>query len=222
MDPVEGLRLGFGLALTPTNLLFALVGCLVGTAIGVLPGIGPVSGVAILLPVIFASRVDPTSGMIMLAAVYYGSQYGGSTTSILINTPGESSSVMTCLDGYAMANPSEAYEQMRAGKVRALGITTDKRIGDLPDVPTLKEQGVDYVVAQFRGVAGPKGIPADVVAYLEEAFRRVAKSETWKNDYLAKYQQVDGYMGSAEFTSFMDVFFKEQEQAFKDLPSLKQ
>ena len=92
----------------------------------------------------------------------------------------------------AMANPSEAYEQMRAGKVRALGITTDKRISDLPDVPTLKEQGVDYVVAQFRGVAGPK------------------------------YQQVDGYMGSAEFTAFMDVFFKEQEQAFKDLPSLKQ
>ncbi|TMG37189.1 MAG: tripartite tricarboxylate transporter substrate binding protein [Chloroflexi bacterium] len=122
----------------------------------------------------------------------------------------------------AMANPSEAYEQMRAGKVRALGITTDKRISDLPDVPTLKEQGVDYVVAQFRGVAGPKGIPADVVAYLEEAFRRVAKSETWKTDYLAKYQQVDGYMGSAEFTAFMDVFFKEQEQAFKDLPSLKQ
>lgn len=122
----------------------------------------------------------------------------------------------------AMANPSEAYEQMRAGKVRALGITTDKRITDLPDVPTLKEQGVDYVVAQFRGVAGPKGIPADVVAYLEEAFKRVAKSDTWKNDYLAKYQQVDGFMGSAEFTAFMDTFFKEQEQAFKDLPSLKQ
>jgi putative tricarboxylic transport membrane protein len=122
----------------------------------------------------------------------------------------------------AMANPSEAYEQMRAGKVRALGITTDKRISDLPDVPTLKEQGVDYVVAQFRGVAGPKGIPADVVAYLEEAFRRVAKSEAWKTDYLAKYQQVDGYMSSAEFTAFMDTYFKEQEQAFKDLPSLKQ
>ncbi len=122
----------------------------------------------------------------------------------------------------AMANPSEAYEQMRAGKVRALGITTDKRIADLPDVPTLKEQGVDYVVAQFRGVAGPKGIPADVVAYLEEAFRRVAKSEAWKTDYLAKYQQVDGYMNSAEFTTFMDTYFKEQEQAFKDLPSLKQ
>jgi putative tricarboxylic transport membrane protein len=122
----------------------------------------------------------------------------------------------------AMANPSEAYEQMRAGKVRALGITTDKRITDLPDVPTLKEQGIDYVVAQFRGVAGPKGMPADIVAYLEEAFKRVAKSNSWKTDYLSKYQQVDGYMGSAEFTAFMDTFFKEQQQAFKDLPSLKQ
>jgi putative tricarboxylic transport membrane protein len=122
----------------------------------------------------------------------------------------------------AMANPSEAYEQMRAGKVRALGITTASRIADLPDVPTLKEGGIDYVVAQFRGVAGPKGIPADVVAYLEEAFRRVAKSDVWKTDYLAKYQQVDGFMNSADFTAFMDTFFKEQEQAFKDLPSLKQ
>jgi putative tricarboxylic transport membrane protein len=108
MDPISGLALGFQLALTPQNLWFALVGCLIGTAIGVLPGIGPVSGVAILLPVIFSTRMDPISGMIMLAAVYYGSQYGGSTTSILINTPGESSSVMTCLDGYAMARQGRA------------------------------------------------------------------------------------------------------------------
>src|ERR687894_968319 len=108
MDPISGLALGFQLALTPQNLLFAFVGCLIGTAIGVLPGIGPVSGVAILLPVIFSTRMDPISGMIMLAAVYYGSQYGGSTTSILINTPGESASVMTCLDGYAMARKGRA------------------------------------------------------------------------------------------------------------------
>jgi putative tricarboxylic transport membrane protein len=148
---------------------------------------------------------------------------GTSFTYVSFDSGGQ---VMTNLLGdkinAAMANPSEAYEQMRAGKVRALGITTDKRISDLPDVLTLKEQGVNYVVAQFRGVAGPKGIPADVVAYLEEAFKRVAKSDAWKNDYLTKYQQVDGYMGSAEFTAFMDTFYKEQEQAFKDLPSLKQ
>ena len=122
----------------------------------------------------------------------------------------------------AMANPSEAYEQMRAGKVRALGVTSPQRLADLKDVPTLKEQGVDYVVAQFRGVAGPKAIPADVVTYLEEAFRRVAKSEQWKTDYLEKYQQADGFMGSADFTKFMDEFFKENEQSFKELPSLKQ
>jgi putative tricarboxylic transport membrane protein len=121
----------------------------------------------------------------------------------------------------AMANPSEAFEQMRAGKVRALGITSPQRLADLKDVPTLKEQGIDYVVAQFRGVGGPKGIPADVVAYLEEGLRRIAKSEQWKTDYLEKYQQADGFMGSAEFTKFMDDFFKENEQAFKELPSLK-
>jgi len=122
----------------------------------------------------------------------------------------------------AMANPSEAYEQMRAGKVRSLGITSEKRIGDLPDIPTLREQGVDYVVAQFRGIGGPKGMPADVVAYLEEALKRVATSEAWKKEYLEKFQQLDGYMGSAEFTKWMDDFYKENEQAFKELPSLKQ
>lgn len=122
----------------------------------------------------------------------------------------------------AMANPSEAYEQMRAGKVRALGITSDKRIGALPDVPTLKESGVDYVVAQFRGVGGPKGMPQDVVDYLQEAFKRVAKSDQWKTEYLDKFQQLDGYMNSVDFAKFMDEFFKENEQAFKELPSLKQ
>ncbi len=122
----------------------------------------------------------------------------------------------------ALANPSEAFEQMRAGKVRALGITSEKRLAQLPDVPTLKEQGVDYVVAQFRGVGGPKGMPADVVAYVEEALKRVSKSEAWKTEYLEQFQQVDGYMGSAEFTKWMDDFYKENEQAFKELPSLKQ
>jgi putative tricarboxylic transport membrane protein len=121
----------------------------------------------------------------------------------------------------AMANPSEAFEQMRAGRVRALGVTSPQRLSDLKDVPTLREQGVDYVVAQFRGVGGPKGIPADVVAYLQEGFRRIARSEQWKTEYLEKYQQADGYMGAADFTKFMDEFFKENEQAFKELPSLK-
>ena len=82
-------------------LWYAFLGCLVGTIVGVLPGIGPLSGISILLPATFG--LDATKAIVMLAGIYYGSQYGGSTTSILMRIPGEASSVMTCIDGYAMA-----------------------------------------------------------------------------------------------------------------------
>ena len=121
----------------------------------------------------------------------------------------------------ALANPSEAYEQMRAGKVRSLGVSAPQRIPDLRDVPTWKEGGVDYAVAQFRGIGGPKGIPADVVQYLEQVFKRVADSPEWKAEYLGKFQQLNGFMGSAEFTKFMDETYKENERAFKELEALK-
>ncbi len=98
---VQNLILGFGVALQPVNLLLAFVGAFVGTLIGVLPGIGPVSGVALLIPLIIG--LHPASAMIMLTAVYYGTMYGGSTTSILVNVPGEASSVATTFDGYQMA-----------------------------------------------------------------------------------------------------------------------
>jgi putative tricarboxylic transport membrane protein len=103
---------GFADALTWSNLLWALVGCLVGTLIGVLPGIGPSAGIAILLPL--TTMIPPTSGIIMMAAIYYGAMYGGSTTAIVVNIPGEASSVPTAIDGYEMA------KQGRAGA--ALGI----------------------------------------------------------------------------------------------------
>ncbi len=105
-DLFQHLALGFGVALTPVNLLYCFVGVVVGTAIGVLPGIGPVTTVAMLVPLTFG--MNPTAALIMLAGIYYGSQYGGSTTAILINTPGETSSVMTCLDGYQMARQGRA------------------------------------------------------------------------------------------------------------------
>ena len=101
MDLFHNLALGFSVALSPFNLFMALVGVAVGTLIGALPGIGPVSGVALLLPLTFG--MSPTSAIIMLAGIYYGSQYGGTITSVLINTPGESASVVTCIDGYQMA-----------------------------------------------------------------------------------------------------------------------
>src|SRR3990172_8169808 len=105
-DVLQNLGMGFTVALAPANLLYCFVGVLVGTVIGVLPGIGPVTTLAILLPLTFG--MNPTSALIMLAGIYYGSQYGGSTTAILINTPGESASVMTCLDGYQMARKGRA------------------------------------------------------------------------------------------------------------------
>ena len=101
MDFLANLQLGFSIAFTPFNLVMAAAGVTVGTLIGALPGIGPVSGVALLLPLTFG--MDPVSGIIMLASLYAGSMYGGTITSVLINTPGESASVVTCIDGYQMA-----------------------------------------------------------------------------------------------------------------------
>jgi putative tricarboxylic transport membrane protein len=101
LDFLSNLALGFSVALTPFNIMMAVAGVLVGILIGALPGIGPPSGVAMLLPLTFG--MEPTSGIIMLAALYAGTMYGGTITAVLINTPGESASVVTCLDGYQMA-----------------------------------------------------------------------------------------------------------------------
>ena len=117
----------------------------------------------------------------------------------------------------AMANPSEVWEQMRAGKVRALAITAPERLKDLPEVPTLKESGVDLVVSQFRGIAGPKDLPADVVSVLETGFKKVADSPEWKTEYLDKFQQINGFMGSEEFTKHMHEQYKVNETLFKEL-----
>jgi putative tricarboxylic transport membrane protein len=113
MDILNQIFFGFSVALQPVNLFFAFIGALSGTLVGVLPGLGPTAAMSILLPVTFG--MSPTSAMIILAGIYYGAQYGGSTTSILVNIPGEAASVVTCLDGYQMAR------QGRAGA--ALGIS---------------------------------------------------------------------------------------------------
>src|SRR5437667_3312296 len=92
---------GFAVALQPANLLWCLVGVVLGTVVGIMPGLGPPATIAMLLPLTF--MMNPAGAMIMLAGIYYGAKYGGSTTSILLNVPGETSSVVTCLDGYQMA-----------------------------------------------------------------------------------------------------------------------
>ena len=116
MDLLSNLGIGLMAAVTAQNLLYCLIGCLLGTLIGVLPGIGPVATIAMLLPVTYA--LPPVAALIMLAGIYYGAQYGGSTTSILVNLPGEASSAVTCIDGYQMALQGRAGAAL---SVSALG-----------------------------------------------------------------------------------------------------
>jgi len=122
--------IGFSLALTPTNLLFGFIGALLGTAVGVLPGLGPAATISLLLPLSYALG-NPITSIIMLAGIYYGAMYGGSTTSILLNIPGEAASVVTCIDGYQMAKKGRAGAALGmaaigsfiAGTVGVIGLT---------------------------------------------------------------------------------------------------
>ena len=112
MELLNNLALGFGVAFTFTNLLYAFGGAVLGTLIGVLPGLGPVATIAMLLPATYA--LPPVAALIMLAGIYYGAQYGGSTTAILVNLPGESTSVVTTLDGHQMARQGRAGPALAA------------------------------------------------------------------------------------------------------------
>lgn len=106
MDLINNLLIGFEAALSLQNILYCFFGVTIGTLIGVLPGMGPVATVAMLLPATYA--LDPSSALIMLAGIYYGAQYGGSTTAILVNIPGEAAAVVTCIDGHKMAKNGRA------------------------------------------------------------------------------------------------------------------
>ena len=115
MDLINNLSLGFSVAFTMQNLMYAFIGCFLGTLIGVLPGVGPVATIAMLLPATYA--LPPVAALIMLAGIYYGAQYGGSTTAILVNLPGESSSVVTVIDGYQMARKGRAGPALAAAGI---------------------------------------------------------------------------------------------------------
>src|SRR6476660_5679387 len=129
MDALSNLLLGFSVALTPVNLFWCLVGVILGTMVGVLPGLGPAATIAMLLPLTL--KMDHTTAIIALAGIFYGARYGGSTTYILLNIPGESSSVVTCLDGYQMARKGRAGAALGiaaiasfvAGTVGVIGLT---------------------------------------------------------------------------------------------------
>ena len=119
MELIDHLMLGFSTALSLQNVTYAFVGCLLGTLIGVLPGLGPSATIAMLLPATYA--LPPVAALIMLAGIYYGAQYGGSTTAILVNLPGESSSVVTAIDGYQMARKGRAGVALATAGISSFG-----------------------------------------------------------------------------------------------------
>ena len=147
MDAINGFLYGLGVALTFNNLLAALAGALAGTLIGVLPGLGPTAGIAMILPLSYS--LDPTSGLIMMAGMFYGAMYGGSTTAILVNMPGESASVITCIDGYKLTKKG------RAGAVLTI-VAAGSFVGGVLSVvgvmlfaPALAQLGLLFGPAEF-------------------------------------------------------------------------
>jgi len=150
MEILQLLADGFAAALQPTNLLFAFLGVLAGTVVGVLPGLGPISAVALLLPVTF--NLDPLAAMIMMAGVYNGAMYGGSTTSILLNTPGESSSVVATLDGYQLARQGRAGSALG---VAAIGSWIAATLGIMLMMlmsPTLARWAIGFQPAEYAAL----------------------------------------------------------------------
>ncbi|GLF96179.1 tripartite tricarboxylate transporter permease [Streptomyces yaizuensis] len=150
MDSFNSLIDGFGTALTPINLLWAVIGVLLGTAIGVLPGIGPAMAVALLLPVTYG--LEPTGAFIMFAGIYYGAMFGGSTTSILLNTPGESAAVVAAIEGNPMAKSGRGSQALAAA---AIGHFTGGLIGTLLLValaPTVAELAVDIGAPDYFAI----------------------------------------------------------------------
>jgi putative tricarboxylic transport membrane protein len=147
MDPISGLLHGLGVVFTFQNLLAAFFGALAGTALGVLPGLGPVAGVAILLPITFT--FPPTAGLIMMAGIYYGAQYGGSTTAILVNMPGESSSVVTCIDGYKLTKRGRAGGVLSIVAIGSFVGGTISVVGVMLFSPALAQLGIMFGPAEF-------------------------------------------------------------------------
>lgn len=137
VETLHSLSSGFAMALAPDVLLYAFAGCVVGTLVGVLPGVGPLAGISLLLPVTFG--LSATSAIVLLAGIYYGAMYGGSTTSILMRIPGEAASVMTCIDGYAMTQKGRAGAALAVAAVGSFAAGTLSIVGLMLLAPPLAE-----------------------------------------------------------------------------------
>lgn len=144
---MHGLLYGFSVALTPTNLLACLIGVITGTIVGVLPGIGPVGGMALLLPSTFGQ--SPVTAVIMLAGIYYGCMYGGSTTAILLNVPGEAASIVTCMDGYKMALKGRAGAALAVAAVGSFVAGTLGNVALMFLAPFLAESAVRFGPSEY-------------------------------------------------------------------------
>ena len=147
MDALAGLMKGFSIALTPINLMWCLVGTTLGTAIGVLPGLGPALTIALLLPITF--KVDPTAAFILFAGIYYGAMYGGSTTSILLNTPGESASIVTALEGNKMARNGRAGAALATAAIGSFVAGTLGTLGLIFMAPLVVDAALQFGPADY-------------------------------------------------------------------------
>jgi putative tricarboxylic transport membrane protein len=147
MDVINYLLQGFAVAITPMNLLWCFIGFFLGTVIGILPGLGPAATIAMLLPLTF--QMNPTSALIMLGGIYYGSKYGGSTTSILLNVPGESASVVTCLDGYEMAKKGRGGPALGIAAVASFIAGTVGVIGLMLVAPPLAKFALSFSSPEY-------------------------------------------------------------------------
>jgi putative tricarboxylic transport membrane protein len=150
VEILSGLAHGFGVALEPTNLLWCFVGVFLGTIVGVLPGLGPPATVAMLLPLTF--HMNPAGAIIMLAGIYYGAKYGGSTTSILMNVPGESASVITCLDGYQMARKGRAGAALGIAAISSFVAGTVGVIGLMLVAPPVARMALSFSSPEYFGL----------------------------------------------------------------------
>jgi putative tricarboxylic transport membrane protein len=147
MDALSNLLLGFSVALTPINLLWCLIGVVLGTVVGVLPGLGPAATIAMLLPLTL--KMDHTTAIIALGGIFYGARYGGSTTSILLNIPGESSSVVTCLDGYQMAKKGRAGPALGISSIASFVAGTTGVLGLMLIAPPLARFALRFAPPEY-------------------------------------------------------------------------
>ncbi len=195
MSTLEGILYGFSVVLTYQNLLAAFAGALAGTAIGVLPGLGPTAGIAMILPISYS--FEPATGLIMMAGMYYGAMYGGSTTAILVNMPGEAGSVMTCVDGYQMTKKGRGGPHLTTAAVGSFVGGTFATIGVMLFAPLLAKLTIELGLAEFFAL--DRGRAAAFLAHVGRPCLPPASSR-WRSAFLLGTVGQEAVSGVYRFT----------------------